>query len=120
MSQSIFREGEIVLGSIQQTDGKRKLRPVLVLKILQEPFNDLLVCGMSTKLHLEVEGFDEIIEANDSDFEKSGLTASTLIWLGFISTLSSYDIDKTIGSVNSGRYERLLRRLSAFLLTGTS
>ncbi len=42
-------EGSICLISIPQADGKQKIRPVLLLKQFP-PFNDYLVCGISTQI----------------------------------------------------------------------
>jgi len=32
----------------------------------------MLVCGLSTQLHQEVEGFDEVIGLSDSDYAGTG------------------------------------------------
>jgi mRNA interferase MazF len=55
-----MKEGDIVLTSILQADGQKKNRPALFLREMP-PFNDLLVCGISTQIHQEVAGFDEIV-----------------------------------------------------------
>jgi len=79
------------------------------------PFNDLLVCGISTQLHHRVEGFDEIISPADGDFSTSGLLAESLIRLGFLAVLPRRSILGSIGSVAPERHRRLLVALSAYL-----
>ena len=64
-----MKEGDIVLASFPQADGRMKNRPALVLREIP-PFNDLLVCGISTQLRHCVGGFDETISAGDSDFQR--------------------------------------------------
>jgi hypothetical protein len=53
-------EGSICLIPLPQADGKHKIRPVLLLKQFS-PFNDYLVCGISTQIHQFVDGFDELL-----------------------------------------------------------
>jgi hypothetical protein len=36
------------------------------------PYGDMLVYGLSTQLHQEVEGFDEVIGLSDSDYAGTG------------------------------------------------
>jgi mRNA interferase MazF len=55
-----MREGDLVLTPIPQANGQVKNRPVLVLREMP-PFHDLLVCGVSSRLHQQVSGFDETI-----------------------------------------------------------
>ncbi|WP_200816765.1 hypothetical protein [Planktothrix sp. PCC 11201] len=67
-----MKEADIVLTPIPQTDGKIKNRPVILLRELP-PYKDFLVCGVSTQLHQQVQGFDDIISPSDPDFAASGL-----------------------------------------------
>ena len=55
-----MKEGDVVLTPVPQADGQVKNRPAIILRELL-PYNDLLVCGVSTQLHQCVEDFDEII-----------------------------------------------------------
>ncbi len=54
-------EGDIALTPLPQADGRAKPRPVILLRTMP-PFGDWLVCGLSTQVHQEAVGFDEIIE----------------------------------------------------------
>jgi len=82
-----MKEADIVLVSITQADDNSKLRPALILREMPGKYNDVLVCGVSTQLHLVVEGFDEIITPTDSEFHSSGLLATSLIRFGFLAVL---------------------------------
>jgi len=104
----------VVLAELSQQNDF-KLRPALLLAIVP-PFDDWLLCGISTRLDIEVVGFDEIIAPSDEDFGQSGLKRTSLIRLGFLATTSRSGIKGILGSVSSERHERLLRRLSEFLL----
>lgn len=110
-----MREADIILTPLPQSDGKVKLRPALILKEMPG-FKDFLVCGISTQLHQHINGFDEIIESNNSDFKQSGLLNSSLIRLGFLAVIPSRNIRGSIGNISNSRHERLLQNLSKHLL----
>lgn len=81
-----MNEGDLVLTPIPQANGLTKNRPALFLREMP-PFQDALVCGISTQLQQEVVGFDEIIRKQDGDFVNSGLVAESLIRLGFLAII---------------------------------
>lgn len=108
-------EGEVVLTPLPQADGQTKIRPAVALRLM--PYSsDILVCGISTQLREQVVGFDEVISVYDADFAASGLRFASLIRLGFLAARSSSDIVGVIGAVSPERHERLLRRLSGYLV----
>ena len=109
-----MKEGDVLLASLPQRDGSPKDRPVLFLKRMP-PFQDFLVCGVSTQLHQEVPDFDEPIAPADADFRTSGLKAASLIRLGYLVVLPRSELKGRIGSVSTSRRKRLLTRLSDFL-----
>ncbi len=82
------------------------------------PHNDLLVCGVSTQLHHEVSGFDEVVGEGDTDFRASGLKAASLVRLGFLGVLPAASFVGAIGSISAERHRRLLERLADHLTSG--
>lgn len=82
------------------------------------PFQDFLICGVSTQLRQQVKGFDEIIDPSDPDFAASGLLAPSLIRLGFLVVVPQKNVAGAIGAISSERHERLLKNLSNHLLQG--
>lgn len=110
-----MKEADVVLTPIPQADGSVKNRPAVVLREMP-PYRDLLVCGVSTQLHRQVEGFDDLITASDDDFSESGLRAASLIRLSFLAVLPRRSIIGSIGSVSQERHRRLLKRLSDYLV----
>lgn len=109
-----MKAGSVVLASFQQTDGRRKMRPALVLCEMPK-YNDSLPCGISTQLLQRVEGFDEIISEKDGDFAASGLVKSSLVRLGYLAVLPEKEIVGRIGSISADRHRRLLDTLSSYL-----
>jgi mRNA interferase MazF len=73
-----MKQGDILLAALPQADGGLKNRPVLFLHIMP-PFQDFLVCGLSTQLHYKVKEMDEVIALADEDFPSSKLKAPSLI-----------------------------------------
>lgn len=111
-----MKEGDIILIALRQADGQFKNRPALLLKQLP-PFGDWLVCGVSTQVHQQVPGFDEIIVRTDVDFGASGLVVDSVIRLGYLAVVPAREILGSIGAVAPERHRRLLRRLGEFFLT---
>ena len=109
-----MREGSTVLASIPQSNGNLKTRPVVILRAIP-PYQDWLICGISTQLHQLVVGFDEIISTEDLDFIPSGLQSKSLIRLGFLSLITRRSIIGSIGSISVDRHQRLLKNLSHHL-----
>ena len=110
-----MKEGDIVLTPLPQSDGQIKNRPALFLRAMP-PFNDALVCGISTQLQQQVAGFDEVVHREDVDFASSGLIADSLIRLGFLAVIPQKKIIGGIGAISISRHQRLLENLSGHLL----
>ena len=109
-----MKEGDVVLSKIAQSDGAEKVRPVVLLRRLP-PFDDWLVCGITTQLRHCVVGFDELLMPGDSDFASSGIKSPSLVRLGFLAVRPLNRIVGVIGSLSSPRHQRLLQRLSDLL-----
>lgn len=110
-----MQPGDIVLLSISQADGQVKNRPVLLLKKMP-PFNDWLVCGISSQLKQESKGFDYVILESDSVFSQTGLKSASLIRLGFLAVFSQKSIPGSIGNIDNAILKILLKRLSNHLI----
>jgi mRNA interferase MazF len=109
-----MKEGDVVLTPLPQADGKIKNRPAIFLREMP-PFQDILVCGVSTQVHQLAPDFDEIITRQESDFSTSGLLAESLVRLGFLAVLPRKNIVGSIGAIAPERHARLLRKLSRHL-----
>jgi len=109
-----MKEGDVLLAPLLQGDGTLKDRPALCLTRMP-PFQDFLVCGISTQIQQAVPDFDETIAPADADFRTSGLKAASLIRLGYLAVLPRSEFKGRIGSVSAARRRRLLTRLSNFL-----
>lgn len=91
-----MKESDVVLTPVPQADGSLKNRPAILLRELP-PYRDCLVCGVSSQLHHEMKGFDDIVSPSDPDFASSGLRVQSLIRLGFLAVLPRSKILGSIG-----------------------
>ena len=110
-----MNQGDVVLTPVPQANGILKNRPAIFLREMP-PYRDVLVCGVSTQLHQEVKGFDEVVDQTESDFAATGLRTTSLIRLGFLAVLPRSAVIGSIGSVSPERHKRLLTRLSDYLI----
>jgi mRNA interferase MazF len=106
-----MKEGDILITALRQADGTVKDRPVVYLGKMP-PFQDFLVCGISTQLQQSAPELDETITPSDPDFRTSGLKTSSLIRLGYLAVLPSSQFKGRIGRIASARLKRLLTNLS--------
>ncbi len=109
-----MQAGDIALLNMLHPDGTKKPRPVLLLKQVK-PFNDWIVCAVSTQLQQEVKGFDIVILNTDADFAATGFKQSSVIRLGMISTVSKGSIPGVIGRISSTALQMLKKRLAAHI-----
>ncbi len=109
-----MKPGSVVLTELLQADGTRKVRPVLVLALVP-PFDDSLVCGIFTQLRQAVPNFDDILTMGDPDFETSGLKTTSLVRLGFLSSLPDKRIAGVLGVISPDRLHRLRKNFADFI-----
>jgi len=96
----MIQEGHIVLFTFPHTDQSvGKLRPALVLRALPGLQDDWLVCMISTQLHHEVPGVDEVIYATDPYFSQTGLKVTSLIRVLRIAVVSAGLFHGAIGNL---------------------
>ena len=108
-------EASIVLVALPQADGLVKRRPALVLREMR-PFGDLLLAGISTKLHQAVPEFDELLLAGDPDFVASGLSAPSVVRLGYLAAVARAKVVGRMGELPAARHRAMLARLGAYLV----
>jgi mRNA interferase MazF len=107
-----MKSGDIVLIRLQQATGQAtKLRPALLLATLPGPYQNFLLCGISTQLDRLETNWDERIAPADQDFAASGLRRESAIRLSFLYAATASELIGVIGAVNQDRLARLRRRL---------
>ncbi len=113
--------GDVVLIRLSQAGGAApKLRPALVLALLPGPYQNALLCGISTQLQLLQEDWDELIQAADADFKQTGLHRDSAARLSYLYAADPSEIAGTIGRIDAARVGRLQTRLANHLVGAQS
>lgn len=108
--------GQIVLFRFPQADlAAGKLRPALLLGALPGPYDDWLICMISSQLRHFTRDFDEIVTEPDSDFSQSGLKAPSVIRAGRLAVVEGNMLLGAIGTIAPERLKRIKGRLAAWL-----
>ena len=108
--------GDVLLIRLPQLGSATvKLRPSLLLADLPGPYQNLLLCGISTQLHHIESNWDERVQTVDTDFTSSGLHRDSVIRLSYLYAADPSEIAGVIGSIDFSRLGRLLQRLSDHL-----
>ena len=107
-----FKPGDISLVRFPRADLKGdKHRPVLLLSKIRGPFDDWLICAITSQLRHEVKGWDEKIERTNNDFQGSGLKVPSLIRIGKLATVEEEVLEGILGKISSERLKKILKRL---------
>lgn len=110
------KSGQIALFEFPETDfSSVKLRPVLLLSPLPSDYDDWLICMISTKKHQYIEGLDEIITKEASDFPQSGLKAESIIRATRIAVVSGEILVGTIGEISQARLSQIKKNLAKWI-----
>ena len=108
--------GDVILIRLPEFGGASfKLRPALLLATLPGPYQSMLICGISTQLHLLQADWDELIEPRDGDFVGSGLRRGSVVRLSYLYAADASELAGAIGSVDPARLAKLRARLAAHL-----
>ena len=108
--------GDVVLIRLPQaTGGPLKLRPALVLAMLPGPFQNVLICGISTRMQDLQPNWDEMIQPDDADYVTSGLHRHSAVRLSYLYAAESEEISGVIGRIDRERLQRLRQRLTDLL-----
>jgi len=92
-----------------------KLRPALLLEKLPGPYDDWLMCMISSQMHQYIEGFDEKVTETEPDFVSSGLKTSSVIRIGRLAVVDSSILLGAIGEIGDERLKRIKANLSTWL-----
>ena len=112
----MIQEGQVVLFRFPQTNQTAgKLRPALILRKSPVPYDDWLICMISSQLSRQIPEFDEVLTEKDSDFARSGLKNSSVIRISRVAIVDSSILLGTIGQIDTQRLARIKQRLSDWL-----
>ena len=112
----MIQDGTIVLFSFPQANQTTgKLRPALVLRKLPGPYDDWLICMVSTQLSQQIEGLDEVIGPEDHEFNDSGLKAPSLFRVSRLAVVEKSVFTGAIGKIPTERLSRIKTSLAEWI-----
>jgi mRNA interferase MazF len=112
----VKKPGQIVLFQFPQTNMPAgKLRPALLMGKLPGPYDDWLMCMISSQMHQYIDGFDEKITETEPDFVSSGLKTASVIRIGRLAVVDGSILLGAIGEIDSERLKRIKANLSNWL-----
>jgi mRNA interferase MazF len=111
-----MKPGDVVLIRLAQVGGgPLKLRPAVILALLPGPYQNVLICGISTQLHRMEPNWDERIAPSDPDYARSGLRQESLVRLSYLYAADGSEIAGGIGKISQARVAALRSRLALLL-----
>ncbi len=111
-----MKPGDVVLAEFPQRNDF-KVRPALILKVAP-PYDDFVLCGITTQLQNIVAGVDDLIQSTDADFRKSGLKETSLVRVAFLVTLMPEEVIGKLGEIAPERSARIQTNLARFFESG--
>jgi len=70
---------------------------------------------ISSQLYQQIEGFDELIEEGDSDFQQSGLKTTSVVRISRLAVVEGEILEGRIGKISSDRMQRIRVRLTEWI-----
>ena len=110
-----MKVGDVVRWTFVQGDGQRKMRPAVIIAAVP-PFNDWLVCAISSQLHRTVKDLDIRMDVEHPDFGRAGLRMPSVIRVAHLSTLPDKLIQGSIGEVSPNTLSLISERLRKWLV----
>jgi mRNA interferase MazF len=109
--------GDIILIRFPQADlNEGKLRPALLLGELPGEYDDWLICMISSQTRHYLPGFDELVQAGDSDFPQSGLKLESVIRVGRLAVINGGLLLGEVGQISSDRTKQIKSKLADWIL----
>jgi len=113
---AVIRPGQVAILRFPHTDlSSGKPRPVLLIAPVPGVHDDWLICMLSTQLQHISEGFDELIDQSQSDFQSSGLKIASVVRIARLAVVSADLLVGTIGEVGPERLKRVQGKLANWI-----
>lgn len=111
--------GQIALTAFPHTDlSGSKLRPVLLLCLASERYDDWVVCMVSSQLQQAEPELDEIISDIDPDYRASGLRVPSVFRLSRLAVLQGSLMLGRLGELPAQRLVEMRTKLARWIEAG--
>jgi mRNA interferase MazF len=113
----MIHDGQVVLFTFPQTDQiVGKVRPALLIRRLPGSHDDWLVCMISTRIHQQVAGLDEVITDTDPEFRAMGLRKPSVIRVTRLAVVAAETLHGSVGQLTTTRLQSIRARLANWIL----
>ena len=110
------RAGQIALMPLPYTNlAQSKKRPVLLLRQLNDTWDDWLVCMVSSQVRQANPHLDWVLKAGEEEFSASGLKVSSAFRLSRLAVLDGSLMIGNLGAITDERLHQLRQRLGAWI-----
>ncbi len=109
-----MKPGDVVRWTFVQGDGQRKMRPAIIIGAVP-PFNDWLVCAVSSQVQRAVKDLDIVIDTRHPDFNRTGLRMESVVRVAQLTTLPDKVVQGAIGEVAPSTLREIKDRLRKWL-----
>lgn len=92
-----------------------KPRPVVLIARAPGPYEDWLVCMISTQLQQAVERFDEVVDQDQPDFPGSGLKAPSVIRIARLAVVAADSLLGAVGEIGPERFQRIRHKIADWI-----
>jgi mRNA interferase MazF len=108
--------GQICLFRFPRTDLETgKSRPALLITRLPGPFDDWLVCMISSQINQAIEAFDEILDQDETDFVQTGLKTDSVIRIARLAVVTDGILLGAIGEISAERLKRIKGKIAKWI-----
>jgi len=112
----VRRAGQVAILRFPRADlSLGKPRPVLLITPAPGPYEDWLVCMISTQLQQAIERFDEVVSQDQPDFPLSGLKAPSVIRVTRLAVVAADSFDGAVGQIGPERLQRIRHKIAAWV-----
>jgi mRNA interferase MazF len=114
----VKRAGQIALMPFPYTNlAQSKKRPVLLLRQLNDTWDDWLVCMVSSQLHQANTRLDWVLSPDDEAFALSGLKVASVFRLSRLAVLDCTLMLGQLGTLSDERLHQLRHRLGMWVVS---
>jgi len=102
--------GDVIRWAFVQADGRIKLRPAVLVKAVP-PFNDWVICAVSSQLRRYQAQLDVLLDEKSPDFRKAGLSFPSIIRAAQLTTIPVQQVEGRVGRLSASTLATLRANL---------
>ncbi|MBX2972889.1 MAG: type II toxin-antitoxin system PemK/MazF family toxin [Flavobacteriales bacterium] len=106
--------GSVIRWAFIQADGRLKLRPAVLIKAVP-PFNDWVICAISSQVQRFQPQLDVLLDKTHPDFRNVGLDFPSIVRTAYLTTIPAQQVEGRIGSLSDATMAAIRSNLGRWL-----